>query len=415
MTKLRTHYDNLKVARDAPDAVIRAAYKVLVQKYHPDKNPGDERAARVMKIINQSYDVLSDPQRRREHDAWIKAQEQPAQDDEFVEPATRESASAPKADKADGMNEAAFDARMNDFFKQLAPSNKFHDRVLKTLLMNNRLILSPKASPQQRWHTFRKDDGTAAAILHAGDIDNDAIRKIVREEIVPEIAPQWVKQSLSDRLNGYKRLIFFALLGGGFWLWNALTPDKPPPPGPKPYQATAPAETDAQAAADAAADAAVADMATNAAAEATTGAAVKTTKYERPATSPNGSPWPTRAAYVRGYPVGNSSGHSKVTIDNGRNNADVFVKLVALDGATAYPVRQFYIPAHGQFTMNKVTPGRYDIRYMDLDSGSLSRSESFDADEHLTYDGIEYSTHTLTLYKVANGNMQTYPLAADEF
>lgn len=55
MTKLRTHYDNLKVARDAPDAVIRAAYKVLVQKYHPDKNPGDERAARVMKIINQSY------------------------------------------------------------------------------------------------------------------------------------------------------------------------------------------------------------------------------------------------------------------------------------------------------------------------------------------------------------------------
>jgi len=50
VTKLRTHYDNLKVSRDAPDNVIRAAYKTLSQKYHPDKNPGDERAAHVMAV-----------------------------------------------------------------------------------------------------------------------------------------------------------------------------------------------------------------------------------------------------------------------------------------------------------------------------------------------------------------------------
>ncbi|MFP5391236.1 MAG: J domain-containing protein [Gammaproteobacteria bacterium] len=75
MAKIHTHYDNLKVARGAPAEVIRAAYKVLSQKYHPDKNPGDEKAARIMAIINTAYNTLSDPVRRREHDDWIAAEE----------------------------------------------------------------------------------------------------------------------------------------------------------------------------------------------------------------------------------------------------------------------------------------------------------------------------------------------------
>lgn len=75
METVRTHYDNLKVARDAPDLVIRAAYKSLSQRFHPDKNPGDPRAARAMAIINRSYEILSNPQKRREHDTWIAREE----------------------------------------------------------------------------------------------------------------------------------------------------------------------------------------------------------------------------------------------------------------------------------------------------------------------------------------------------
>jgi curved DNA-binding protein CbpA len=70
--KVRTHYDNLKVARDAPPEVIRAAYKSLSQKYHPDRNPGDPKASRTMAIINAAYRVLSDPDLRRNHDEWIR-------------------------------------------------------------------------------------------------------------------------------------------------------------------------------------------------------------------------------------------------------------------------------------------------------------------------------------------------------
>ncbi len=102
-------------------------------------------------------------------------------------------------------------------------------------------------------------------------------------------------------------------------------------------------------------------------------------------------------------------------VDNTRNDSDVFVKLVSLDGARAYPVRQFYIPAFGSFSLKTVTAGTYDIRYRDLSNGGLSRSEVFNLEEIQTYDGVQYSNITMTLYKVRNGNMQTYGLSESEF
>lgn len=71
MAQIHTHYDNLKVARNAPPEVIRAAYKTLSQKYHPDRNGNSPEAIRVIQIINSAYAVLSDPVKRREHDEWI--------------------------------------------------------------------------------------------------------------------------------------------------------------------------------------------------------------------------------------------------------------------------------------------------------------------------------------------------------
>lgn len=70
MPKLRSHYDNLKISRDAPLEVIRAAYKSLTLKYHPDRN-SDPDAGRVTTLINLAYAVLSDPERRAQHDEWI--------------------------------------------------------------------------------------------------------------------------------------------------------------------------------------------------------------------------------------------------------------------------------------------------------------------------------------------------------
>ncbi|WP_446920186.1 J domain-containing protein, partial [Klebsiella pneumoniae] len=55
---MRTHYDNLKVSKDAPVEVIQAAYRTLAKKYHPDINKNNPEAVRIMQIINDSYEVL---------------------------------------------------------------------------------------------------------------------------------------------------------------------------------------------------------------------------------------------------------------------------------------------------------------------------------------------------------------------
>lgn len=71
MSELHTHYNNLKVARDAPPEIIRAAYRTLSQKFHPDHNPGKPESTRTFQLIKVAYEVLSDPKEREKHDQWI--------------------------------------------------------------------------------------------------------------------------------------------------------------------------------------------------------------------------------------------------------------------------------------------------------------------------------------------------------
>ncbi len=74
MPRIHTYYDNLKVARTATLEEIRASYKRLSQKHHPDRNPDNPEAARIMVLLNVAYQVLADPTKRANHDYWIKQQ-----------------------------------------------------------------------------------------------------------------------------------------------------------------------------------------------------------------------------------------------------------------------------------------------------------------------------------------------------
>ena len=71
MGHIHTHYDTLKIARDAPTEVIRSAYRALARKYHPDSNPDLEEAVKAMQALNQAFEVLIDPVQRKAHDEWI--------------------------------------------------------------------------------------------------------------------------------------------------------------------------------------------------------------------------------------------------------------------------------------------------------------------------------------------------------
>ena len=306
MARVHTHYDNLKVARNAPPEVIRAAYRTLSQKYHPDRNPGDSKAARIMTVINTSYEVLSDPIKRQEHDTWIAEQER-------THPANEESVASGSPDFSDS-----------------------------------------KAAPP------------------ASDRFAQKLARVIRKRTSTWLPGDWIVLGV---------LCFFAI---AIWLNYSPEPSavRVSPVTSKPYVADPPPQT---------------------------------AQYVRPSMAPNGSPWPTSASYVSGYKRLHTNGLSTVTVDNSRHDSDVFVKLVYLDSAQAYPVRVFFIPAYSSFTLNKVRTGNYDIRYRDLSTGGLLRSEPFSLKETETDRGVQYSNITITLYKVPHGNMHTYSISEEEF
>ncbi len=61
-------YKVLEVSKEAPQDEIRRSYRRLARKYHPDANPGDRAAEERFKEIQQAYEVLSKPEKRREYD-----------------------------------------------------------------------------------------------------------------------------------------------------------------------------------------------------------------------------------------------------------------------------------------------------------------------------------------------------------
>jgi curved DNA-binding protein CbpA len=63
-----THYDTLEVSPQASPEVVRAAFKSLIQRSHPDRNPGDSTLAARAVAINEAYGVLSDIARRAAYD-----------------------------------------------------------------------------------------------------------------------------------------------------------------------------------------------------------------------------------------------------------------------------------------------------------------------------------------------------------
>lgn len=68
------YYEVLEVSPKASQEVIRNAYRTLAKKYHPDVYQADKQhAEEQMKLINEAYDTLSNPQTRFEYDKKLEA------------------------------------------------------------------------------------------------------------------------------------------------------------------------------------------------------------------------------------------------------------------------------------------------------------------------------------------------------
>jgi len=354
VAKVKTHYDNLKVVRDAPPEIIRAAYKTLSQKYHPDKNPGNADAARIMAILNEAYRVLSDPDLRREHDAWIRRQE--------VSTESRGSTDT-----------GTFgDVGSRSHQRQSTP---------------HQTEPSPAPEPKYRsastpWIVL----GVVGVLLVVMTIGIAVTQERLREEERHKYSlnsPELMADSAAVDSTAKMDRILEQIAAEGYTQPSQLNFDD------------VPNEIDE-----------VAERIESGAAG---------PKWKRPSTDPNGNQWPFVAGYLVDEPRLASDGYSVLTIDASRFDSDVHVKVVRLSGNENQTVRQIYIPAHGNFGVGNLSPGRYDVRYRDLETGHLARSDPFEVEEYRIDSGVQYSRMEMTLYKIAGGNMETHPLDEQDF
>lgn len=188
MAKFRTHYDNLNVSRNAPLSVIKAAYKALCQKYHPDKYiGGHDEALRIMKSINSAYAVLSDSGKRAEHDQWIDQQERGLAHDEahrIMEIITKNYVATPAT------------APKNPFDGYLATFNRFRKNACSG---GNRLrLIGSQLAKKLNWMFWLTGIiviVSTATVVYLSGSKTTAVAPVIQDvEGTLKKAGQWVKQ-----------------------------------------------------------------------------------------------------------------------------------------------------------------------------------------------------------------------------
>src|SRR5271156_2808283 len=82
--EFRDYYKTLGVERNASAADIKSAYRRLARKHHPDVNPNNKEAEATFKQINEAYQVLSDPEKRKKYDLLGADWERGAPEEEMM-------------------------------------------------------------------------------------------------------------------------------------------------------------------------------------------------------------------------------------------------------------------------------------------------------------------------------------------
>ena len=109
------------------------------------------------------------------------------------------------------------------------------------------------------------------------------------------------------------------------------------------------------------------------------------------------------------------NGLSMLTVDNRQSNSDMVVKLYVRFGPRPTAVRALFLKARDWIRLETIAPGTYDLRYQDLDSGVIFRSDPFEFTETPEADGTGYDKMTISLYTVVNGKLNREEIGPEDF
>lgn len=308
MAKIHTHYDNLKVSRMAPQEVIRAAYKALSQKYHPDKNPGDEKAARIMAILNSAYETLSDVQRRKEHDEWIASEEWEI---EWLESTHHEDGHA----HGHGHGHSRGD--------KPRPDGAWQPETVQP------------AQRRRRRRDWRFWSGLAVCLI-IGWVGGATM--VAEPQMMGMLSNAWGGKG---GINANAATTDTA--GEARDAWATVRLSESATLKPSPIKVASMTQVVLPSA----------------------GAECDSETQTQSLVAPNGEPWPLRSGYMEGFPVGNRGEDMQLTLDNSGNNSAVFIKVYDMDRRSN--VRYAYVQAHDKLLVDKLSNGKYEIRYQNLD------------------------------------------------
>jgi hypothetical protein len=122
---------------------------------------------------------------------------------------------------------------------------------------------------------------------------------------------------------------------------------------------------------------------------------------------------PLTTGYLPDKEIRDNSGYSELTLKN-NSDSNFHVKLYNWYSGQWMLSREAYVKAQEEFKMNDLSPGKYEIRKMDVQTKNANKSESFTLEETRSATGVEYSTMTLT-FNAYRGNSSITPISAGEF
>ena len=215
-SKATTYYEILEVSPNASQAVIRAAYKSLMQRSHPDKNSGDLQMEQQTILIGQAFDVLSDPEKRKAYDFELK------QNGSRKSPVTEKS---PRAEGGAMTTQQNNQPNASQVFRQVPLDKNFPFSsvmlwvvgLLVLLTIGSKVFTSPEnqaaVQAERQQPTEQMKAGELTRLAAEKDAKEETARKLAESKIartIPNLALS-ITVKMPPTKNGFNHCSEFAI------------------------------------------------------------------------------------------------------------------------------------------------------------------------------------------------------------